>query len=124
MIAAYWNRPWWRSDDAKPPNLLPTRAGATVRVMQWADLRAAYPDRWLIIEVFAAHTVGGRRWFDQIGVVEECADGRAAMKRCAVVQRAQPGRDFVFAHTSREELEVYERRWVGVRWGDASEPAA
>lgn len=92
--------------------------------MKWAEVRAAYPDRWGVIEVLAAHAQEGRRCFDRVEVAEECLDGRTAMKRCGVMQRGHPERDYVFAHTSRVELEVYERAWVGVRWRGASDPAA
>ena len=91
--------------------------------MMWAEARAAHPDRWLVIEVLASRTVDGWRYFDRVEVVDECPDGRAAMKRCSAAQRTHPDRDYLFAHTSRAELEVYERSWVGVRWGDAADPA-
>ncbi len=92
--------------------------------MTWSAVREAYRDRWLVLELLGAHTLAGRRYFERIVVVEECPDGRTAMKRCSVAQRAHPERDYLFAHTSRRELEVYERSWVGVRWGDAADPAA
>jgi hypothetical protein len=91
--------------------------------MKWAEIREAYPERWLLLEILDSHTIAGRQHIERVAPVEECPDGRTAMKRCSAVQRAHPDRDYVFAHTSRRELEVYERSCVGVRWGRWSDAA-
>ncbi len=83
--------------------------------MRWDDVRAAYPDRWLVIEALQAHTEGDRRVFDRIAVIEACADGRTAMKRYADLHRQYPARELCFVHTAREELQIQERQWIGLR---------
>jgi hypothetical protein len=67
--------------------------------VRWCDVRAAHPDQWLVIEALEAHSVDGRRVFDQIAVVEVCPDGRTLMKRYATLQRARayPERELGFA---------------------------
>lgn len=50
-----------------------------------------------MIEALEAHSVDGRRVFDQIAVVEVCPDGRTLMKRYATLQRAYPERELGFA---------------------------
>lgn len=91
--------------------------------MRWCDVRAAHPDQWLVIEALEAHSVGGRRVFDQIAVVEICPDGRTSMKRYAAIHREHPEREFGFAHTGMVNLDIEERPWVGMRGiGAAPDP--
>lgn len=85
--------------------------------MQWQEIRAAFPDRWLLIEALEAHTEGDRRRLDRIAVIETCPDGAAAFNRYRELHRQDPRREYYHAHTSREELEIYEERWLGVRFG-------
>jgi hypothetical protein len=83
--------------------------------MQWADVRAAYPDRWLVVEALEAHSAHSHRIFDRLAVVDTCADGPATMKRYAELSRQHPQREFGFVHTDMVELVIEERRWVGIR---------
>ena len=83
--------------------------------MHWADVRTAYPDQWLVIEALEAHSAENRRVFDQIAVLEVCADGPITMKRCADLHRQHPQRELCFVHTGTVELEIEERPWIGIR---------
>jgi hypothetical protein len=83
--------------------------------MRWAEVRAAHPDRWLVVEALEAHTVGRRRILDRLAVIESCPDGRSTMKRCGQLHREHPDREFCFVHTSNAELDIEERRWIGIR---------
>jgi len=83
--------------------------------MRWSEVRAAYPDQWLAIEILQAHTVGNRRIFDRIAVVDTCPDGRTTMKRYGELHRQHPEREFCFVHTANVELNIEERRWIGIR---------
>jgi hypothetical protein len=83
--------------------------------MRWADVREAYPERWLVIEALAAHSERDLRILDRIAVIDTCPDGRTTMKRHAELHRQFPDREFCFAHTGMVELRIEERRWVGVR---------
>jgi hypothetical protein len=83
--------------------------------MRWSEVRAHHPDQWLVIEALEAHTQSDRRIFDRIAVIDVCADGRSTMKRYAELHRQHPDREFCFVHTSRADLEIEERRWIGIR---------
>ena len=89
--------------------------------MRWPAVRAAYPDQWLVIEALEAHTAGNRRIFDRIAVIDTCPDGRTTMKRYGELHRQHPEREFCFVHTSNVELDIEERRWIGVRGIRAAE---
>ncbi|MBI3923244.1 MAG: hypothetical protein HY318_17620 [Armatimonadetes bacterium] len=89
--------------------------------MQWSDVRAAYPNEWLIIEALQAHTASdNRRLLDKVAVIERCADGSAAMQNYRQLHQQYPTREFYFVHTSREELDIREREWLGIRRGNAA----
>jgi len=82
----------------------------------WAEIRVTYPDRWLVVEALEAHTApDNRRRLDRLAVIETCPNGDAAMRRYRQLHLEHPDREFYFVHTSREELDIRERYWVGIR---------
>ncbi len=84
--------------------------------MLWTDIRQAYPDQWLVVEALEAHsTPDHHRQLDRMAVVEKYPDGSSAMKGCRKLYKTYPSREFYFVHTSRGELEIRERRWLGIR---------
>ncbi|MBI5442582.1 MAG: hypothetical protein HY900_15375 [Deltaproteobacteria bacterium] len=88
--------------------------------MTWNEVRAAYPKQWLVVEALEARTLpDDRRIVERFAVVDTCQDGRSAMLRYQALHREYPERELYFVHTQREELDIRERRWVGVRCGHA-----
>ncbi|MBM3235582.1 hypothetical protein FJZ31_04720 [Candidatus Poribacteria bacterium] len=88
--------------------------------MQWSEVRKAYPNQWLIIEALQAHTTSdNRRLLDKIAIIERCTDGNAAMQIYRRLHQQYPTREFYFVHTNREELDIRERRWLGIRRNNA-----
>ncbi|MCP4405217.1 MAG: hypothetical protein GY801_48935 [bacterium] len=86
--------------------------------MIWSEIREAYPRQWLIVEALEAHTTAeNRRMLDRLAVIDTCTDGSAAMQRYRELHRQYPLREFYFIHTDREEVEIYEQHWVGIRRG-------
>ena len=90
--------------------------------MRWAEIREQYPNQWLIVDALEAHTEGDRRKLDQMTVVEVCSDGAAALSRYQELHRQHPQREFYFVHTAREELDIRERYWLGLRRRYATHP--
>ena len=88
--------------------------------MLWSEIRKAYPDQWLVIEAIEAHTnPSNQRELVKIAVIETCEDGVAAMNRYRHLHSQYPDREFYFVNTSRKELDIRERQWVGIRRNDA-----
>ena len=88
--------------------------------MHWTDIRKTYPNQWLVIEALQAHSdKEHRRLLDTIAVMEVCLDGDAAMKRYRKFHQEHPEREYYFVHTSREQLDILERQWLGIRRGHA-----
>ena len=88
--------------------------------MNWSDIRATYPEQWLIVEALEAHTTeDSQRLFDRLAVIETCVDGKTAMQRYRELHQEHPQREFYFIHTSRKELIIHERHWLGIRRSNA-----
>lgn len=86
--------------------------------MKWGDVRNTYPSQWVIIEAVEAHSEGNKRIIDKIAVIDSFMDGtRNVLLENAKLQRLYSGREIFVVHTSRSELDIEERRWVGVRAG-------
>jgi len=84
--------------------------------MIWSEIRKAYPHQWLIVEALAAHTTPEkRRELERVAVIEQCANGSEVMRRYRELHKHYPFREFYFVHTDRENLEIYETQWLGVR---------
>ncbi len=89
--------------------------------MQWPEIRRAYPNEWLIIEALQAHTTStNQRQLDKIAVVERCADGNSAMQSYRRLHQQYSAREFYFIHTSRDELDIREQQWLGIRRSHAA----
>ncbi len=84
--------------------------------MLWSEIRETYPEQWLVVEALEAYTTPDkRRHLDRMAVVEKCSDGSSAMKGCRQLYQKYPSREFYFVHTSRADLDIRERRWLGIR---------
>jgi hypothetical protein len=89
--------------------------------MKWAEIRAGYPDQWLVIEALEAQTTPDQlRILRRIAVVERCISGRTAFERYRQLHQEYPNRELYYVHTSREELHIREVHWLGVRRSHAA----
>jgi hypothetical protein len=87
--------------------------------MRWINVRKSYPNQWLVIEAVKAHSAKTKRVLDKIAVLEACADGTAAMQKYRTLHKQYPEREFYFVHTGRQQLDIQERQWLGIRRGRA-----
>ena len=88
--------------------------------MRWMNVRKTYPNQWLVIEAVKAHSARTNRVLDKIGLLESCADGTTARQKYRAFHKHYPEREFYFVHTSRKELSIQERQWLGIRRGRAA----
>jgi hypothetical protein len=83
--------------------------------MDWTEIRRRYPEQWLIIEAFDAHTeLDQHRILDSISVVETCTTGNAAFERYRQLHQQFPDRELYYVHTNRKSLEIREVHWLGI----------
>lgn len=83
--------------------------------MRWSEIRNHYPSQWLLIDAIEARSEGGRRILDEIAVLATFPDSITAMKRYTSLHREAPQRELYVCHTDRNELEILERQWLGIR---------
>jgi hypothetical protein len=86
------------------------------------NIRETYPNQWLVIEAVKAHSAKTKRVLDKIAVLETCLDGTIAMQRYRKLHQQFPEREFYFVHTSRKQLNIQQRAWLGIRRGHATAP--
>lgn len=83
--------------------------------MQWQEVRQTYPQQWLLIEAIKAHSEASKRVLDQLAVVSVFPDSTSALASYSQLHRDAPERELYVFHTSREQIEIAERTWLGVR---------
>jgi len=83
--------------------------------MRWQEICKHYPQQWLLVEAIKAHSEADRRILEQLAVVGAFSDSTTAMKSYLQLHKEAPERELYVFHTSREKLDVTERRWLGVR---------
>jgi len=86
--------------------------------MLWEDVRKSFPSQWVLIEAVDAHTEENRRIVERVSVVESFFDdSKQALKKYVELHRQHKDREYYVIHTSREQLNFEEQRWMGVRPG-------
>lgn len=83
--------------------------------MRWSEIRVAYPEQWLVVEVYSAHHDGIGRVIDDAEVFGSCSNGMAAAKCAYDLERRFRGREFIAAHSSYATLSTDERSWAGLQ---------
>ena len=83
--------------------------------MLWHEVRAHYPQTWVLVEAIQAHSEADKRIIEQVALVDTFADSVAAMQEYKQLRHDAPQRELYVFHTSRESLDITERRWLGIR---------
>lgn len=83
--------------------------------MQWTEIRDRYPQQWLLLEAIQAHSQASKRVLEHLSVVSSFSDSTTALRSYLQLHREAPQRELYVFHTSRESLEIPERRWLGIR---------
>ncbi len=82
--------------------------------MLWEEVRKAYPDKWIVFEAMEAHSESNYRIVDDIAVIDFFDDSMDAFRRHHELQKHKPNRELYFFHTSRENLDIREKKWTGL----------
>jgi hypothetical protein len=83
--------------------------------MTWEQIRAHYPDQWVIMEALQAKTDGDRRVFEQLAVLDSCVDNGELFPRYKKLRAAFPGKELIFYHSANTTMDVKIKNWYGVR---------
>ncbi len=84
--------------------------------MKWNEVKETYPNQWLVVEALDAHTTSDSlRRVEKVSVIGKCADGEMAMAEYRRLHMVNPLKEYYFVHTSRDDLDIPERKWLGIR---------
>ncbi|MBD2870361.1 hypothetical protein [Paenibacillus arenilitoris] len=83
--------------------------------MNWKTVRDHFPDQWVLFEAITAYSDNGRRIIERISVINKYDQGKDALDEYKVIHKKEPNRELYVAHTSKVDLEIIERKWLGVR---------
>jgi hypothetical protein len=83
--------------------------------MKWQEIRKHYPQQWLLVEAIQAHSEAGKRLIEELTVVNVFPDALTAMREYAHLHRRAPQRELYVLSTEREQIEITERNWLGLR---------
>lgn len=83
--------------------------------MKWDDIRRHYPHQWLLVEALQAHSAPGHRIVEDLAVLESFQEAGAAMQGYKELHRREPHRELYVLHTDREQLDIAESYWLGIR---------
>jgi hypothetical protein len=83
--------------------------------MKWEDIRIHYPHQWLLVEAIKAHSESGKRILDQLAVISTFQDSNAALHEYCQFHHESPERELYVLHTDREQFDILERTWLGIR---------
>lgn len=83
--------------------------------MKWSDIRQNYPGQWLLVEAIVAHSEADQRVLDELAVVDTFPDSTTAWQRYTQLHHEAAGREFYILHSDREQIDITERVWLGVR---------
>ena len=84
--------------------------------MKWNDVKKTYPDQWVVIEAIEAFsTPDSIRHIEEVSVIERFNDGSDAMQEYRRLHKKNPSNEYYFIHTSKDNLDIPERKWIGIR---------
>jgi len=84
--------------------------------MRREEIKNVYPSQWAVIKAIGARTEEDRRIIEDVTVVDLFQnDNNAALRRYVQLHKLHPDREYYVIHTSRPELNVKERVWIGAR---------
>jgi hypothetical protein len=83
--------------------------------MKWEEVRAAFPDRWVVFEALDSRVENGQMIVEDVAVVNQFGtDGFAAQKQANVLLKRHFNRRYFFYHTARERIEIEVRDQFGL----------
>lgn len=79
--------------------------------MTWQEIRAAFPNRWLVLEALEAHELDEQRIITSAAVIAQFGDdGSAAWNEYHRLHQQDRTREYFPYHTVNEELCIHLQR--------------
>lgn len=83
--------------------------------MKWSEICIHYPSRFVLVEAIKAVSKNRLRTIEEMTVVEEYDNPKSAWEGYKLHHKENPEREFYVFHTSKQEIEVIEEYFTGIR---------
>ncbi|RBW68588.1 hypothetical protein [Bacillus taeanensis] len=83
--------------------------------MKWTEIRNQYPDKFVLVEAVSAYSKENKRIIEEMSLIEEYTSSKEAWSGYKKIHLEFPERELYIFHTSKEQIEVEEQRFIGVR---------
>jgi hypothetical protein len=83
--------------------------------VKWTEIRNHYPDTFVLVEAVSAYSKENKRIIEEMSFIEEYTSSNEAWGGYKKIHREFPERELYIFHTSKEQIEVEEQRFIGVR---------
>ncbi|WP_163853513.1 hypothetical protein [Paenibacillus elgii] len=83
--------------------------------MKWSEVCNHYPSRFVLVEALKAVSNNRVRTIEEMTVVEEYDNPMQAWEGYKHYHKENPEREFYVFHTSKQEIEVIEEYFTGIR---------
>lgn len=84
--------------------------------MKWAEVCDAFPNQWVLIEAIQAYTNDdSERILEEVAPLKKFSNSPDAMKWYQKLHHEDPTRELYVLHTNRQNPNIIEKKWVGVR---------
>ncbi|GGJ76425.1 hypothetical protein GCM10008982_27110 [Anoxybacillus voinovskiensis] len=83
--------------------------------MKWAELRERYPNQFVLVEAMAAYSKDKKRMIEDVSLIGQYESVSSAWEKYKEIHRAFPERELYIFHTSKEQMEVEEQYFTGIR---------
>ena len=84
-------------------------------IMKWSEVREHYPNKFVLIESLKAYSSNNKRYIEDMTVVSCYDDTKKAWEDYKKLRKDSPTRELYIFHTSKENVEVVEQAFSGVR---------
>ncbi len=78
--------------------------------MKWEEVRRAYPDRFVKLQVLKSHIKDNRRYIEDVAVIDSFEDDKEATRELV---RAKD--NILVYHTANEKIEIQIKKIFGYR---------
>lgn len=83
--------------------------------MKWSEICNHYPHRFVLVEAIKASSKNRKRTLEEITVVEDYDASTKSLDGYKRYPKESPEREFYIFHTSKENVDVVEEYFSGIR---------
>ncbi len=83
--------------------------------MKWSELRKQYPNQFVLVEAISACSQNGKRIIKEMAVIDRYHSVSDAWNGYKQQYKTFPEKELYIFHTSKEQIEVEEQYFIGIR---------